>query len=186
LRDLRAYGWAIAVAPIIHNRRKHPSSNGQGLVEFALVLMPLLVMMMGVFDLGRGIFAYNEVANAAREGGRTAIVNQVVSDIRARAAAQAVALGIPTAVPGVCPTTGGPPTGATDTAGICVAFVDPTDPTKVCSPVVSGCVAVVSVKYTFTPVTPIIGTIIGPLSVTSTTHQVIEAACSVVGACTSP
>ena len=53
--------------------------RGQALVEFALVLPVLLVILLGTVDAGRLIFAYNSVSNAAREGGRTAIVNQTPS-----------------------------------------------------------------------------------------------------------
>lgn len=157
--------------------------RGQSLVEFALVLPLMLLLIMGVVDFGRGIFALNEVADAAREGGRTGIVNQTLSDIRARAAEQAIALGIPTAPPASCPATGGPPPGV---AGICIAILDPDGTTGACTttPAV-GCLVVVSVKTTFTALTPIIGNIIGPRPLSSTTKQVIEATCSGAG-CTTP
>ena len=74
--------------------------RGQALVEFALVLPVLLVILLGTFDAGRLIFAYNSVSNAAREGGRTAIVNQTPVEVRAKAAEQATALGIPSTDPG--------------------------------------------------------------------------------------
>jgi hypothetical protein len=157
--------------------------SGQSLVEFALVLPLMLLLIMGVVDFGRGIFAFNEIADAAREGGRTGIVNQTLSDIRARAAEQAIALGIPTTPPASCPAQGGPPPGP---AGICIAILDPDGSVGSCSttPAV-GCLVVVSVKTTFTALTPIIGNIIGPRPLSSTTKQVIEATCSGAG-CTTP
>ena len=159
---------------------------GQSLVEFALVLPLILLVLMGVFDLGRGIFAFNEVSNAAREGGRTGIVNQTITDIRNRAAAQAVALGIPTAAPTSCPSNGGPP-GSNEQAGICVAILQPDGNTVgACSATPGiGCVVVVSVKSTFTALTPIIGNILGPITLSSTTRQMIEATCNGAG-CTVP
>jgi hypothetical protein len=45
-----------------HDRRE----NGQSLVEFSLVLIPFLVLLMGVFDLGRAIYTMNGTAEAAR------------------------------------------------------------------------------------------------------------------------
>jgi len=39
---------------------------------------------MAVFDLGRAVFAYNSVTNAAREGARLAIVNQSTALITQR------------------------------------------------------------------------------------------------------
>jgi hypothetical protein len=157
--------------------------SGQGLVEFALVLPLMLLLIMGVVDFGRGIFAFNEVADAAREGGRTGIVNQTLADIRARAGAQAIALGIPTTPPASCPAQGGPPPGP---SGICIAILQPDGSVGSCSttPAV-GCLVVVSVKTTFTALTPVIGNIIGPRPLSSTTRQVIEATCSGAG-CTTP
>lgn len=49
--------------------------RGQGLVEFALVIPVFLVMMFGVLDFGRVIWARNSLENAAREGARYAIVH---------------------------------------------------------------------------------------------------------------
>ena len=50
-------------------------SRGQGLVEFALVLPVFLVILIGMVDLGRAIWANNAVANAAREAARFASVH---------------------------------------------------------------------------------------------------------------
>lgn len=48
---------------------------GQALLEFALVLPLFLVLLMGVIDIGRAIWAQNSLAAAAREGARFAIVH---------------------------------------------------------------------------------------------------------------
>lgn len=160
-----------------------PVRDGQSLVEFALVLPLILLLIMGVVDFGRGIFAFNEVSNAAREGGRTGIVNQTLTDIRSRAAAQAIALGIPTSPPASCPVLGGPPTGP---AGICIAILEPDGTVGPCSATPEiGCMVVVSVKTTFMALTPIIGNLMGPRPLSSTTRQTIEATCSGSG-CTTP
>jgi Flp pilus assembly protein TadG len=50
--------------------------HGQGLVEFSLALIPFLFIVMGVVDLGRGIYTNNGVAQAAREIARVASVHQ--------------------------------------------------------------------------------------------------------------
>ena len=51
-------------------RRNHvpgrEREGGQALVEFSLALIPFLFMLMGVVDLGRGIYTSNGVAQAAR------------------------------------------------------------------------------------------------------------------------
>ncbi len=49
--------------------------RGQSLVEFALVLPVFLLMVFGIIDLGRVIWAYDNLANAAREGARYASVH---------------------------------------------------------------------------------------------------------------
>lgn len=50
-------------------------STGQSLVEFALVFPLFLVILIGMVDVGRSIWANNSVANAAREAARYAIVH---------------------------------------------------------------------------------------------------------------
>ena len=42
-------------------------SSGQALVEFSLAILLFLVILMGVYDLGRAVYMYNGVAEAARE-----------------------------------------------------------------------------------------------------------------------
>ncbi len=149
---------------------------GQSLTEFALILPVILLVLFGVFDFGRAVYAYNAVSNAAREGGRTAIVNQTPTDVRARAIAQATALGINAA------SVSCPPAGA---SGVCVEFKN-AGLTATCSPVALGCVAVITVKYSMTPLTPIIGSIIGSVPITSTTKQAIESVCMTGGSVTCP
>jgi len=46
---------------------------GDGLVEFALILPVLMLVLMGIVDLGRAVYAYSVVANSAREGVRYGI-----------------------------------------------------------------------------------------------------------------
>ena len=47
---------------------------GQSLIEFALLLPLLLLLIMGLFDIGRAIFYFAVLNNAVREGTRFAIV----------------------------------------------------------------------------------------------------------------
>ena len=141
-------------------RRRVP--RGQALVEFALVLPIVLLLMMGVFDFGRAVFAYNSLSNAAREGARVAIVDQTVN--------------------------GGVPVGATEAANQATGLgLVPSDPNQVkvkyllpdltgdCSITRDlGCVAEVTVKYQFRAITPIIGNIVGPINLSATTQLPIE------------
>jgi hypothetical protein len=49
-------------------------TNGQALVEFALVIPILLTLMMGIVDFGRLMFALVSISNASREASRYASV----------------------------------------------------------------------------------------------------------------
>jgi hypothetical protein len=159
-------------------RRRH---RAQALVEFALILPVLLLILLGTVDAGRLIFAYNSVSNAAREGGRTAIINQTPAEVRQRAAEQATVLGISPAdlgtfPPGAvgCPAAGGPPTQPT---GICFVLRDRDNLAACPTPPTIGCTAIVSAKWEYRAITPVIGDLIGPLSVSSTTRQLVESVC---------
>jgi Flp pilus assembly protein TadG len=55
-------------------RRLGRRERGQGLVEFALILTPLLLVMLGIIQAGLIFNAYVTVANAAREGARAATI----------------------------------------------------------------------------------------------------------------
>lgn len=66
------------MAHYLNSRRAiclHTISAGQALVEFAMVLPLLILIIMGVFDLGRAIYGYNVISNSAREGARYGIVH---------------------------------------------------------------------------------------------------------------
>ena len=49
--------------------------RGQALVEFALAAIPFLILLMGVIDLGRGIYMMNGTSEAARDITRATIVH---------------------------------------------------------------------------------------------------------------
>lgn len=56
----------------LERQRREP---GQTLVEFCICAVVLLMLVFGVVDLGRGVFAYNTISSAAREGVRYAVVH---------------------------------------------------------------------------------------------------------------
>ena len=49
--------------------------RGDSLVEFALFLPTLLLILMGIFDVGRAFYTHNVITNAAREGARYGVVH---------------------------------------------------------------------------------------------------------------
>lgn len=133
------------------------AESGQSLVEFALAIPIFLLLMFGLFDLGRVVYAYNTISNASRESARVSIVNQTQADVEAEAIQQAVSLGL------------------TD-ADVTSAYVDANG--VVCgTPIAVNCLSSVTVVYNFTPVTPVIGQIIGPLQLTASTEMPVERTC---------
>ena len=128
-------------------------TRGQSLVETALILPWFFLIIFGLVDLGRGVYAYNTVANAARSGARVAAVNQIemspdcVNDrpivnpaqphwsIKRCAADAAIAVGI-------------------TPNDVDVDYVAPPGSSLDCSLRKVGCIAVVTVHYDFVPFTP--------------------------------
>jgi hypothetical protein len=49
--------------------------RGQGLVEFALVIVVFLVILMGIVDFGMAVYKFNGVSQAAREIARVTSVH---------------------------------------------------------------------------------------------------------------
>ncbi|HEX5826857.1 MAG TPA: TadE/TadG family type IV pilus assembly protein [Candidatus Limnocylindrales bacterium] len=131
------------------------TSRGQGLVEFALIFPILMLLLVAIFDLGRLVFAYNDITNAARAGVRTAIVNQGTDVAESTTIQQATSLGL------------------TD-SNVTISYLAP-DLGGPCPPPYDlGCVAEVVVTFDWQAITPIIGSIVGPVTVTTETRMPIE------------
>jgi Flp pilus assembly protein TadG len=146
-----------------HMRRR--AAGGQALVEFALVIPLFLLLIVGGVDLARGVFAYNSVTNAAREGARLAVVNQDTTMIAQRAMSQTAIAE--TAAPNVT-----------------VVFRETTPnadfrTNAVCNPLTVDCVAVVTYVTTYTPLTPILGRILfsGGVTLQAQAVQALEYIC---------
>ena len=125
----------------MHRRR----TSGQALVETAFVLPILLLLLLGLFDFGRAVFAYNAVSNSAREAVRLAIVDQNGAAVTAEGKRAALGLEAP---------------------AVDVNF------SQSCA--IIGCTATVTVQYQWSAITPIIGGLIGPITLSSTTDMPIE------------
>lgn len=74
------------------------AKRAQSMLEFAITLPLLLLLLVGIFDLGRAAFMYSSITNSAREGARYGIINP--DDLIAvRAKVRAFSFGIdPTAL----------------------------------------------------------------------------------------
>ena len=140
--------------------RHNAEGRGQAMVEFALVIPIFVLLLVGLFDVGRAVFAHHTVNNAAREAARLAIVDQTVEHIEDEAVAAASGLGL-------------------EVADISVEFVDEAgDP---CSYLgtddVYRCSAVVEVTYAYAASTPIIGNLIGEIDLIGESSFPVAANC---------
>lgn len=104
------------------------------MVEFAIIISLLLLIVMGIFDLGWAIYAQNMISNAAAEGARTGIIiTKSDADIRARVQA------------------------TTPSLSNLQTTISPTGPRTSND---FGKPITVTVVYTYHPITPIIGQIV--------------------------
>ena len=53
-------------------KKRLPTKRAQAIVEFAIVLPILLMMLVGILEVGRMVFIYAGVTNASREAARYA------------------------------------------------------------------------------------------------------------------
>jgi Flp pilus assembly protein TadG len=108
---------------------------GQAIIEFALVLPLLVLLIIGVFDLGNAVFTNNTLENAAREGARVGVIESKTDDqirARVRAAAPNLDLSDPRKIP-----------------------ITPSPSRTFDKPIT------VTINYVYQPITPFIGLITG-------------------------
>jgi Flp pilus assembly protein TadG len=60
-------------------QRERGRDQGQALVEMALMLPVLVLLLVGIFDLGRAVWLSNSLAMAVREGTRYGVVHGALS-----------------------------------------------------------------------------------------------------------
>jgi len=143
-------------------RPRGPRTRGQSLVEFALVLIPFLFLLMGIADLGRGIYVYNGVAEAARELARVTSVHPC--------SGSPCTLGNSAETASVLATQKGLVPGLGDTsAAISFQCTDLADQDLDNSGCKSGQFVRVSISVPFSTVTPLLS-FIGPITLSSTSH----------------
>jgi Flp pilus assembly protein TadG len=135
-------------------RRRSRRWSGQSLVEFALIFPILIILLIAIFDLGRLVFAYNDITNAARQGARTAIINQGGTAAQDRVIQMGTSLGL-------------------QPADVDITYIE-FDGSACPTPKTLACQAVVTVRFAWSPITPVIGNIVGPMTVTATSQLPIE------------
>lgn len=147
----------------------HPSfrerGGGQALVEFSLVLIPFLFLLMGIIDLGRGIYINNGIAQAAREIARTTATHPCVDPCTLgnspeTAAVIATQKGL---IPGLAD--------ATATIQLTCTYI--TDVPKSNDTCGGGDFVRVQVSVPFSVLTPLLS-MVAPTTLSSTTHVEIH------------
>jgi Flp pilus assembly protein TadG len=117
------------------NFKRKEQRSGQSLAEFALTLPLVLLLVFGFLDLGRAVYYYSAIGNAAREGARYASVRKLdlqsnvddQNEVKAVIQDYAVSLAL--------------------------------DASKITFPVPAQDYVTVAVEYDFAPVTPFINTL---------------------------
>jgi Flp pilus assembly protein TadG len=150
---------------------KRKPSRGQSLAEFALILPVMLLIIFGMIDMGRAVFMFNTLSESARHANRLAIVDQRLTEIRNRAIAAGPGLGLTAADIDVCFKTydSTQRNCAQPNTDRCVASGAPYQR--------EHCLAIVTTRKAFTPMTPIISTIVPTITLTSTSIGPIDYAC---------
>jgi Flp pilus assembly protein TadG len=152
---------------LLPTRTRGHGQRGQGLTEFALVIPIFLLLVVALFDLGRAVFAYNTLTNAAREGARIAIVNQYTPSIVARAKSQTNIVEL-------------------DDPSVSVTFWNvgtdgkpDTSQPQCNNRVAVGCLVIVRFEATYRPITPFISNILFGSGVTfaATSQLSVEFSC---------
>jgi Flp pilus assembly protein TadG len=171
-------------------RRWGGQPRGQALVEFALILPILILLLVGIFDFGRAIYAFNTVNNAAHEAARVAVVDQNCNAIGQVARQHASSLDVSWSYDGSLSQGAACYANAED---VHIQFLEPSftgddstspqdfndscDAGQPAGPSWGtrlGCVAEVTVNYQYNAATPVIGNLIGTLTLTGMAQQPIE------------
>ncbi|WML59145.1 TadE/TadG family type IV pilus assembly protein [Neobacillus sp. PS2-9] len=120
------------------------SENGQSLVEFALVLPLIVLLLFGIIDFSRIFHVYLTMDHAGREAARAASIGNDVSEIKNTAVNDATSIGL--------------------TA----------DRVAISGTRNSGTNVTITITYPITFLTPVIGEIVGSLTLKDTTTMRVE------------
>jgi len=173
-------GAVIATAFRAALRRYEPRrmrSRGQALVEFAFVFPVIALMTFAFIDIGRAVYAYNTLTDAARQATRVAVVNQldpVSGPWGCQSNRPVQDAASPEWTWRGCAVSSGATIGL-QAADVSIAYSTPAGTDLVCSPHLNvGCIVTVTVTADFTPITPVAGTLIGNFTMSSTSEMPLE------------
>ena len=132
---------------------------GQAAIEFALVASMMVLLLVGGIDLARVFYYEVVITAAASEGARAASAG---APDNSSTAGTTTVVGVKTVA------VDSAPSGTITTSNVTVTPAQATRKAEACAP--STCVwTTVTVTYTFTPVTPLMRSLVGP-SFTMTRH----------------
>ncbi len=161
------------------------------MVELALIFPIVVLLLVAVFDIGRGVYAYTSIANAARAGARVAAVNQLYPDVTDTQCAEDMPVedtsagGSPTWSARACAANAATSLGLSPSS-VSVSYAAPSGTTLTCpagpapalpsanTPFHVGCIVSVKVSYSWAPITPLIGSLVGPITMSSTSQMPVE------------
>lgn len=157
--------------------RSRDRSRGQSLVEFSFIFPIITLLAFSFVDVGRAVFEYNTLTNAARAAARVAIVNQVdpaAGPWNCEATKPVENAAAPNWTFRGCAMAAGATIGVTS-ADVTVSYAAPPGVTLQCASRLNiGCIVTVTVTSQYEPITPVAGSIIGPISMSATTEMPIE------------
>ena len=130
-------------------------TRGQALVEFAFAFPIFLLIVFGLIDLGRAVYVSNSLAEAARDGARYGSVQARAWDELRRDNVETWVLDRLTAVPGATATV----ECVTANPGLGCTVED---------------IVTVTVETDLDMITPLIGQILGPLSLEGRSEAIVQ------------
>ena len=157
-------------------RRRH-RSRGQALVEFAFVFPIIAFLAFAFIDIGRAAFQWNTLSSAARQAARVAVVNQIdptTAPWNCLANKPVESVTAPNWTFRGCAVLAGGTIGVT-AADVTASYAAPPGVTLDCTSVRNvGCIVTITVTSRYVPITPVAGSLIGPITMTATSEMPIE------------
>lgn len=152
-------------------------SRGQALVEFAFVFPMIALLAFAFIDLGLAVFHQNTLTSSAREAARVAAVNQidpVAAPYNCQANRPVENAAAPNWTFRGCAMSAGAALGIAP-GDVSVSYAAPPGQTLECTSTRNvGCIATVTVVSTYQPITPVAGSLIGPIPMSATSSMPIE------------
>lgn len=152
-------------------------SRGQALVEFAFVFPIIAFLAFAFVDIGRAAFQWNTLGSAARQAARVAVVNQMdpaSAPWNCNANKPVESVSSPNWTWRGCGLAAGKTIGITP-ADLSISYAAPPGTDLTCTTSLKvGCLATVTITSRYVPITPLAGSIIGPLTMRATSEMPIE------------